>query len=555
MSRNGLACLMLAALCSFPAVAQTATRAQAEQDPVLKAMLVELARNQQRLQLQDFQKPYFLEFRIDDVSAYEARADYGALIRQGESHARIAHVRVRVGDYRLDNSHVGRNGGGDGMVGLEVTDDDPVALRYGLWQATDTAYKIALAAYAAKQAELKSVQTPPQADDFAKAPPVIYLEPVRQISLDRDAWKQRIVEASGLFLTDAAVKSFASEIETSDASIQGRVRTEYLVNSEGTIVRNSTSLYEARANFSAQAADGMELARSAPFVEATADALPGAAHFRSAVVRALTGLQELRNAPLVPGEYHGPVLLEANASARAFDDLLARPLEARVPPLGSTARTTGAFATSYQARVLPDSFSVVDDPLMTTFDGKTLLGAYKVDDEGVAAQPVNLIQDGKLTGYDIDREPVRDFPASNGHGRAGAAQSPQSKIGVLEIKSADAVSDDDLEKKLMAMGKDQGLAYVYVIESLGAPTNPRTVVQIKVADGSSQTVRGVRLGDLDLRTMRSDIVAAGDKPHVENTDGEVLSTIIAPAILIDQLTVKRGDERNPKLPYYPPPAE
>ena len=34
---------------------------------------------------------------------------------------------------------------------------------------TDHAYKAALAAYAQKQAELKQVQTPPQADDFSKA--------------------------------------------------------------------------------------------------------------------------------------------------------------------------------------------------------------------------------------------------------------------------------------------------------------------------------------------------------------------------------------------------
>ena len=47
------------------------------------------------------------------------------------------------------------------------------------------------------------------------------------------------------------------------------------------------------------------------------------------------------------------------------------------------------------------------------------MGAYEVDNEGVPAQAVKLVTDGKLENYLIGREPVRDFPQSNGHGRAG----------------------------------------------------------------------------------------------------------------------------------------
>ena len=48
-----------------------------------------------------------------------------------------------------------------------MLDNDPIALRSALWMATDQAYKGALAAYAQKQAALKQVQTPPQADDLS----------------------------------------------------------------------------------------------------------------------------------------------------------------------------------------------------------------------------------------------------------------------------------------------------------------------------------------------------------------------------------------------------
>ena len=62
-------------------------------------------------------------------------------------------------------------GRGDGSLQLSALDNDPIAVRSALWAATDQAYKAALAAYAQKQAELKQVETPPQADDFSREKP------------------------------------------------------------------------------------------------------------------------------------------------------------------------------------------------------------------------------------------------------------------------------------------------------------------------------------------------------------------------------------------------
>ena len=83
----------------------------------------------------------------------------------------MARVTVRVGDYKTDSS----GGRGDGSIELAALDNDPIALRSSLWAATDQAYKSALSAYAQKQAALKQVQTPPQADDFSQEKPVVSL--------------------------------------------------------------------------------------------------------------------------------------------------------------------------------------------------------------------------------------------------------------------------------------------------------------------------------------------------------------------------------------------
>ncbi len=64
--------------------------------------------------------------------------------------------------------------------------------------------------------------------------------------------------------------------------------------------------------------------------------------------------------------------------------------------MGTTARTTGAYQSSFSARVLPELLNVVDDPLLTHLRGPAILGAYKVDDEGVPAQSVDVVDHGKL---------------------------------------------------------------------------------------------------------------------------------------------------------------
>ena len=527
----------------------SANPADAQKDPVLQAMLAELDRSKQQLQLQGFEKPYFIEYRIDDIGEYEATAGYGALVGERDLHRRIVRVTVRAGDYKIDSS--GERG--EGSLQIATVDDDPMALRYALWSATDAAYKTALGNLTTKQAALKSVQTPPQADDFSQEKPVVSLAPIAHSELDRAAWKQRVVEAAGLYRTDDSVKGFAQEIETSEGSIQSRTRTQYLVNSEGTIVRKSTVEYHAEVLAQVQAPDGMRLERSYGVSGLTPADLGTAEKFHNGALHILIGLHKLRTAPVMGDEYHGPVLFAGNASARTFDDLFAHAVAAHRPQLGSTARTVGPFASSYKTRVLPDFMKIVDDPGITEFDGKPLLGAYTIDDEGVPAQSVTLVDSGKLVSYLTGREPIRDFPDSNGHARAATAQPANPRIGVLHVEATETLPEADLEKKLISMGKDQGLDAVYLVETVGGLSRPRTIYRIKVADGSRELVRGAQLEDVNLRLLRSGILAAGSDPYVFNTFGDIPSTVIAPPLLFDDVTVKRTEQRNDKLPYYPPP--
>jgi predicted Zn-dependent protease len=539
--------LSAAMLLPCGASAQT-TRADAEKDPVLKAMLDELDRSMAHLQLPGFEKPYFIEYRVEDVQDFETRASYGAAEGSQRSHARVARISVRVGDYKTDNS----GPRGDGALQLATIDDDPIAMRSALWTGTDQAYKAALAAYAQKQAELKQVQTPPQADDFSKEKPIISLAKPLKLSVDEDTWNDRVMHDSGIYRTDPSISATQHDIQYSTASFHARVTTTWIVSSEGAIVRKTSSNYSESFGVGTQADDGMRLDRSYGTSGVALTDLDNSEAFHKRVVTLISSLNDLRKAPLVEEEYHGPVLLSADASADTLHSLLAAGVTATRPKLGTEARTNGPFASSYHARILPEFLTVIDDPALKTWDGKDLVGSYSVDDEAVPAQTVKLVADGHLENYLIGRTPVRDFPESNGHARAGIAGPPRPVIGVLKVTALQGLTDEELNQKLLGIAKDRGLKSVYYVETLGAEATPRLLYRIDL-DGKRTLVRGAVLDDLDQRALRSGVEAAGKNLWVANYATEIPETVLAPALLFSDVTVKRANETNDKLPYYPPP--
>jgi TldD protein len=513
-------------------------------------MQQELAREKAELVLPGMQRPYFMEYRLEDIRSYDAVANYGALTSEGENHQRVVRVEVRIGDYKTDSS----SARGDGSLQLAPDDNDPAALKFALWSATDEAYKNALRAYATKQANLKHFQSAPTANDFTPAKPVTHLEPLRTLELDRADWKHRLIEASGLFATSPEAKSFADTVQYSSASVNGLAVNRYTVNTEGTVLRDGYSGYADAISVGGQAADGMQLGRSNGSTAITADKLESAESLHKRALADLVSYNELRSAPVVDAEdYHGPVLFSGDASADVFNRLFVPNIEADRPDIGTTARTQGAYQSSFKSPVLPPFLSVVDDPTMTTFEGHALIGAYKVDDEGVPVTPVTVVEHGKLINYLLGREPVKDFPESNGHGRAGLGQAAHSRAGVIDVKTAEPLTEVALKARLLTLARTQGRD-VYEVETLGNDLTPKLLYRV-TPKGERTLVRGAVFDELDQRAIRSGILAAGGKPYVSQTLSPVPETTIAPELLFGDITVKRAAEEQQKLPYYPPPGE
>lgn len=532
-----------------PAYAQeksaTATPAQSTAvaaDPILQAMREELDRSKAKLKMDNVAAPYYIEYRLSDVDQFDAEAAFGALRQDQRIHARSLRVVVRVGDYKQDSYF----GPGTGVVSFAPLGDDPIALRRELWIATDRAYKSASEALASKKALLSQYTADQPFDDFARAPALQMIEPLVRLDFQPAPWKEAIEKATDLYRSDA-------KIESLNAFLRFRAVNQYFVNTEGTSTRQGYAMYSLNLSAGTQADDGMEVGRSPYYVASTAAELPSQEKLLADTSKMLQTLKTLREAPMVEEDYRGPVLFSNDAASDILDSMIGDNVLGIRPKPGASARTVGEFSSNYKGRVLPTFLSVVDDPTMKTFQGKSLVGSYEIDEEGVRVAPLAVIKDGMLVDYLMGRQPIRDLGDSNGHGRAAPGQPPSPSIGNLILQAKETSSPDELKKKLMEMCKQENKPYGYYAETL-VGNNPRLLYRVYVSDGHEELVRGAVFDELDTRTLRNDLVAAGNDPLVSNREGMVPTTVISPSILFDELEVKRTDQKNAKLPEYPPPA-
>jgi TldD protein len=548
--RSGLTIAAMAVLASSLLLTSAFTlRAQEKRagmegmsDPVLRALQTELARSKAQLKMDNVGAPFYIEYRVFDVEQFEASAAFGALREQSRTRLRLLRALVRIGDYKIDSYY----GSGQGVSDILPLDGDELALRHQIWLATDQAYKGAGEALSGKQSLLKQLNVEQPVDDFAKAEAVKSIDPVAKLDVEPGKWIKMLESATSVYKNDP-------QIESLGATLSFITLNEYFVNTEGTVTRQGSTHYMMTMGASEQAPDGMRLDRSPQYASNRIEEMPTPEKFQSDAVNLVEQMKILRESPVVEEDYRGPVLFSNDAAADMFFDLIAPNVLGRRPAPGRPARTTGAFASSLKGRVLPDFISVVDDPTLEKFGGQSLSGSYKVDDEGVQVGPVTVVNNGELVNFLIGRQPIRDFPASNGHGRAAGSGSTAPSPGNLFIRATKTSTREELKKQMIDKCRDRGLPYGYFVDTLGPRLTPRVLYRVWTSDGREEMVRGAIFNELDTRALRSDLTAAGSDPLVSNRSGIPFASIVSPSVLFDELEVKRADNTKEKLPDYPAP--
>ncbi len=560
------------------------------EDVVLKAMQDEMARSMEKLQIENAEKPYFIQYLVSTQEAIRIGAKFGALTESNRVRSRSFQVGVRIGNYGFDDSGLMTREtiGAMAQGGYEslVLEADYEALRHRIWLATDDAYKQALERYSLKQAFVKNKVEKETLPDFTKEVPVDGILPLKELNVNQAEWEKKVREWSAIF------RKYGS-IQESEVRLDITVVHEYLLNSEGTRIRRPFHLLHLNVSASTQSIEGVRLQRSVPLYTVTPEQIPSAESVAAWIETFAQELTELRNAVSATEVYSGPALFTGQAAAEMIAQVFVPHLSGQRSPLVEDERVLSYMGLKESELiqrigrpVLPDFISVKDDPTVQTFDTKALIGNYSFDDEGVPASSVQIVENGILRNLLNSRSlPRKETDRSNGHGRwSNVAILPH--IGNLFIETTHGKSDEELKQELRSICRAQNLPYGILIRSLqensfggfqdlmsrmlsgpgasGANVSaPVLAYRIYTEDGREELIRGIQGGSVSLRALR-DIVAAGNHPYVHQlkisnnrnpfsqSSGQPAS-IVSPALLLEEIELqpRSGSQEKPSILSHP----
>jgi len=528
----------------------------------MHAMVDELERSVAELQFKDLDKPYFIQYVIVDQERYRASATFGALTGADTEAGRLMQAQVRVGTYDFDNSEfiTGPAFQGpppSGVASTAVIENDYEAIRHGLWLATDAAYKQSVEQLARKRAFVQNKIRAEQIPDFSKENAVTSVGMRGKLEVDKPRWEKQVREWSMIF------KEFP-QVQQSSVVFESQIVHKYLVNSEGTRTLQPSMLVSVGIEAASEAPDGMRLRHWIPVNASSVEQLPSAQEVAKFIRQMAEDLTALRKAPVLETDYSGPVLFTGQASAEMFARVLAPNLSGQRLPLTDQQQSQtnrSELVDRLNRPVLPRFLSVFDDPTAQRIGTQELMGHYQVDDQGVPARRVSLIEQGVLKNFLMSRRPGKDMPQSNGHGRSGLPGRETAQIGNLFIQSNEGKSYEDLKQELIKMCREENLQYGILIKALDTDTRspigmPVLTYKVYVADGREELIRGAFAQGIPIRSLRQIEAVGSDSFVVNRLSGGDLPTptsIVAPSVLLEEMELKKpaGNQQKPALLTHP----
>lgn len=540
----------------------------AQEDILLNAMEKELERSFKGLKDKGEAPLYFLQYAVTDEDEIQLSASYGAIQTNRRTRNRYLTVDVRVGSHKLDNTHQlrGKYGYGEGFMSWIPSferipiEDDEDAIRAILWSRTDKEFKKAQERFIKVKSERETkVAERDTSPDFSYEEPNEYIGEITPIELDTTQWAIRLANLSAIFKEHPWIYS-------SSVSLTANATTKYLVNSEGTKIREGLTYYKLGIYGETVADDGMELWLYQPFYSRTPEDLPGDDEIIVAIDSLIKNLKALRDAPYAE-PYDGPAILKNKAAAVFFHEIFGHRMEGHRQKLEREGQT---FTKKIGEKILPPFISIYDDPTLKKYGDKDLMGYYKYDDEGVKARRVTMVENGVLKNFLMSRSPVEGFPKSSGHGRRSYGYGIVARMGNTIVESSKQVPYSELRKMLIEECKRQDKPYGLVFEDISGGftrterVGPQTFKVIPLfvkrvyADGRpDEVVRGVDIVGTPLISF-ANIIAAGDDSDVFNgicgaESGLVPVGAVSPSILTSKIEVEKKVKAQEKPPILPPP--
>jgi len=568
---------------------------------IIDAIAEEMGRAMTQLEIPGAPKPYHIAYKITEVDVNDCAASLGYTTSRRNRHFVTLEARVRVGSPQLDNGNFVVPGAPDELdavsgisLSLEAT---PRIARRAAWLVTDNAYKEALIQLRAKLEARKTSGGHPDIPAWTTEKPVVSEDAVLVPPLETlDELEGRAKALSAAFRDQAAIRE-------SRVAITSYLERRWYLTTEGTSVTDTRRASGVVISATGQADDGQLLRQYFLRYGQTAKDLPGEDELKADTRKLVDSIVALQKAPVME-HYTGPVLFEGEGAVGLIRSTLAPHLGGTPVPEGlnpQEARTFGGQLTDKVGlKVLAPSLTIVDDPTTHEGIGKALIGGYKIDDEGVAAQRVEVIKDGMLKTLLTSRTPSAKNQASNGHARRSAEGGAfHGSTTNLFVSGKGGVPRKALEQRLVSAAQGEGLKYGIVVRRFddAAITSspefarrelyamikgtdphlpPPTLLAYKVfPGGKEELVRGVQLAEVPIRAWK-DVIGVSKEMTAYNflaanesqlqlrlsgtEDGFVPSSgiessIITPDLLLKELDLGGSSAGERPLPLLPKPGK
>ena len=373
-------------------------------------------------------------------------------------------------------------------------------------------------------------------------------------------------DLSALFLDAADI--YSSRVTASAAN-----RRTLFLNSEGSFVDFEEQRCEILTTAMTQNENGQELRDFRAHYAIDCTELPDVETMKSDVQGMISSLQTMRLAGELEDVYFGPIMFEGQAAAQFLKTYLVSKLSASRPPLtanpGQFRSNRNSFMDRIGARIASRQLNVVNDPTLTEYQGRRLIGSYPVDLEGVQPQRTLLVEEGRLQTMLTTRTPVDDFRKSNGSTRwIGFSGGPASIPGNVLIEPQDGLSTDDMKEELWQLLVDFNVDFGVVVRHISSPGtitgSTRGLASVMEAykvypDGREEILAPVEILDITDRTLR-DIVAVSedviqfDTTYYNRTGwNSIPMSIVAPSFIIEELGIRKVQGSGTVPPVVPHP--
>ncbi len=511
--------LLLLVLITLLSVPNGKAQSTAEEDFLLGILKQQVEENFQSFLKKE--KVYLLSYRVEKNDRKLLYARSGSLIDQQHTQQSWLTIQIRVGNTFVDNYSPLGDASDEAYLHTKVIplplDDNDQIITDILKRETAIAYQEARVRYHKALAMTNGQSAKTNLCDYMVNIPTSHYEPpVDNYVFQTSEMIEELKASSGAVTPSAEVNCRSSLIFENNR--------RYFVNSEGMAIVENNIHSRWNVVVSGQASDGTPIALSKQYDAEFPDEFPVVESVIRDVQEMETALQPLTLSTRA-GAAFCPVVFAGSAASAFWQSTL-------VPYLIDYNGEVGHL-------LLPEEITIISDPTNRHQGDCRLLGSYRFDDEGTPAEPLTLVENGRLRAGLYACESSRGGHPTNGHGRAVPGHQPTPTPANLMVTTTRPLSDAELREALKKELQRTNCPFGYWVEEMTLDKQnrlrPQVVKKIFANNHADEIVHGLEFTGTP-RSLLSQVTATGNLVNCfEQSHNGIAYHCCTPAVMLRQV--------------------